>query len=143
MRLVCLVRAAIVMLALVFLCSSRPAMGQAVNATLLGTVTDATSAAVSGAKVTIHEVNTGVTRTTLTNDSGNYTFPTLTPGTYDVTIEKEGFRKAVRRAVDVLVNTTVRVDMQLEPGTISEQITVTAEVPLLQTDRTDTGRKLE
>lgn len=129
--------------AVVLLVSAMPAHGQAVNATLLGTVTDQTGASVTGAKVTILEINTTVERTTVTNDSGNYTFPTLTPGAYDITVEKEGFKKAVRRAVDVVVNSTVRIDMQIQPGTVSELVTVSAEVPLLQTDRTDTGRKLE
>ena len=143
MRFVRLVCAALVVLLLVFLCSSEPARGQAVNATLLGTVTDTTGAAVSGAKVTVQEVNTSLMRTAVSNDSGNYTFPTLTPGMYNVTIEKDGFRKAVRRNVEVLVDTTVRVDMQLQPGTITEQITVTAEIPVLQTDRADVGEKVE
>jgi len=126
-----------------FFGSSGRLVGQAVDGTLLGTVTDTSGAVAPASKVTIQEVNTGVVRTTLTNESGNYTFPTLTPGTYDVTVEKVGFRKSTRRAVDVFVNTTVRVDMQIQPGTVSEEITVTTEVPLLQTDRTDTGRQLE
>jgi carboxypeptidase family protein/TonB-dependent receptor-like protein len=121
---------------------SAQVLGQAVDGTLLGTVTDTSGAAVAGAKVSIKEANTSVTRTMLTNESGNYTFPTLTPGTYDVTVEKTGFKKAIRQAVEVLVNTTVRADMQIEPGTVSEEVVVTAEIPLLQTDRSDTGGKL-
>lgn len=121
---------------------SASAAGQAVNGTLLGAITDSSGAAVAGATVTIRETNTSVVRDTLTNESGNYTFPTLTPGTYDVTVEKVGFRKAIRQTVEVLVNTTVRVDLQIAPGTVSEEVVVTAEIPLLQTDRTDTGGKL-
>ena len=117
-------------------------VGQAVDGTLLGTITDASGSVAPGVTVTIREVNTGLVRTAQVNESGNYTFPTLTPGTYDITAEKAGFKKAIRRAVDVFVNTTVRVDMQVQPGTVSEEITVTTEVPLLQTDRTDTGRQL-
>ncbi len=117
--------------------------GQAVVGTLLGTITDATAAVVPNAKVTITEVNTNVSRTTQTNDSGNYTFPDLTPGKYDVAVEQQGFKKAIRQGVDVLVNTTVRVDLQLQTGTLVETVNVTAEVPMLQTDRADTGRKLE
>ena len=63
----------------ILLVAARPAMGQAVNATLLGTVTDSSGAAVASAKVTITETNTGISRTSQTNDSGNYVFPDLAP----------------------------------------------------------------
>jgi len=116
---------------------------RAVSASLLGAVTDSSGAVVPGAKVTITEMNTGLSRKVETNASGNYMFPALDPGRYRVTVEQPGFRTAVKEGVDVLVNTTVRADLVLQPGAISEQITVTAEVPMLQTDRADTGRKIE
>ncbi len=116
---------------------------QAVNATVLGTITDATGAVVPNSKVTITEVNTNLSRSTQTNESGNYTFPDVSPGRYDVSVARQGFKKAVRAAVDVLVNSTVRVDLTLQPGVVTETINVTAAAPLLQTDRADTGRKLE
>jgi hypothetical protein len=120
-----------------------PAYGQAVNATLVGTVTDSSGAAVPNAKVTATEVNTGISRTGNTNESGNYSFPTLEPGTYRVSVEQTGFRTAVKEGVALLVNSTVRADLVLQPGAINETITITAEVPILQTDRSDTGRKIE
>src|SRR4029077_13302137 len=122
---------------------SAPVMGQAVNATLLGTVTDASGAAVSNAKVTITETNTGITHTSQTNDSGNYVFPDLPPGKYTVIAEQSGFKRESRPGVDLIVNSTERVDLVLQPGNISETITVEAETPILQTERADTGRKLE
>jgi hypothetical protein len=132
-----------VLLGIMLLGFSVPVMGQAVNATLLGTVTDSSGAAVSNAKVTITETNTGISRTSQTNESGNYIFPDLPPGTYTVTAEQSGFKRASRAGVDVIVNTTGRVDVVLQPGNISETITVEAETPILQTERADTGRKLE
>jgi len=123
--------------------SSVPVNAQAVNATLLGTVQDSTGAAVANAKVTITETNTNISRTTQTNDSGNYVFPDLPPGTYKVTAELAGFKRATRAGVDVVVNTTVRIDLDLQAGDISETITVEAETAILQTERTDTGRKIE
>jgi len=120
-----------------------PIMGQAVNATLLGTVTDSSGAAVASVKVTITETNTGISRTSQTNDSGNYVFPDLPPGTYTVTAEQPGFKRASRAGFDVIVNTTGRVDLVLQPGSSSETIVVEAETPILQTERADTGRKLE
>jgi hypothetical protein len=122
---------------------SAPVAGQAVNATLLGTLTDLSGATVAGANVTITEMNTGVGRSTTTNDSGNYEFPTLPPGVYEVTVKHPGFRQETRRGVELVVNSTVRVDLQLQPGAASETILVTSEVPTLQTDRADIGGKVE
>jgi hypothetical protein len=132
-----------VLLATILLGFSAQVMGQAVNATLLGTVTDSSGAAVANVKVTITETNTGINRTSTTNDSGNYVFPDLPPGTYTVTAEQPGFKRESRAGVDVIVNTTGRVDLVLQPGSTSETITVEAEIPILQTERADTGRKLE
>jgi hypothetical protein len=78
-----------------------------------------------------------------TNESGNYAFPTLEPGVYRVAVERAGFRIAVKDGVTVLVNTTIRADLTLQPGALTETVTVVAEVPILQTDRSDTGRKIE
>src|SRR5467141_3445061 len=132
-----------VLLGAILLGFSSPVMGQAVNATLLGTVTDSSGAAVSNAKVTITETNTGISRTSQTNESGNYISPDLPPGTYTVTAELSGFKRASRAGIDVIVNTSQRVDLVLQPGDVSETITVEAETPILQTERADTGRKIE
>ena len=63
----------------------------------------------------------------LSNESGNYSFPTLEPGQYKVSVELTGFRTSVRDGIDVLVNTTVRADLALQPGAVNESIIVTAE----------------
>ena len=133
----------VLLLGTILLGFSAPIVGQAVNATLLGTVTDSSGAAVSGAKMTISETNTGISRTTQTNESGNYVLPDLPPGTYKVTAEQSGFKRESRTGIDVIVNTTERVDLVLQPGNITETITVEAETPILQTERADTGRKIE
>jgi Carboxypeptidase regulatory-like domain/TonB dependent receptor len=119
------------------------AYGQAVNATLLGTVTDVTGGVVPNAKVVATEINTGVSRSTQTNESGNYTFPDMAPGQYSVTVESQGFKKETRRNIEVIVNSSTRVDVQLQPGNVTETIEVTAAPALLQTDRADTGAKIE
>lgn len=117
--------------------------GQAVKASLVGTVADSTGGIVPGAKVTITEVNTGLTRTMTTNDAGNFVFGNLDPGVFRVECELTGFKKAVRDLVTVLVNSTVRVDLRLEPGQLTESIEVSAGAELLQTDRSDVSRKIE
>jgi hypothetical protein len=127
--------------ALVF--SAGPAWTQALNGTLVGTITDASGALVPNAKVTAVETNTNLSRSSTTNDSGNFSFANLPQGRYNVSAEQSGFRKSTRENVEVTINSTVRVDLQLQPGQITEQVTITGELPALQTDRTDTGRKLE
>src|SRR3954452_4678195 len=125
--------------AALFLASSIPAFSQAVNGTLVGTISDATSARVPGAHVSIAETNTRATRSATTNESGNYSFNDLTPGIYTVTVEHTGFKRISRPDVEVQVNSSPRIDLVLQPGNVSESIEVTAEVPLLQTDRADTS----
>src|SRR5271165_5575595 len=97
---------------------------QAVNATLLGTVTDSSGAVVPSARITVTEVNTGVNRSGQTNESGNYTFPNVPPGQYSVSVEASGFKKETRKDIEVVINTNTRVDLQLQPGTITENIEV-------------------
>jgi hypothetical protein len=122
---------------------SAVAWGQALNGTILGAVSDASGAAVQNAKVSAVELNTNFNRTVQSAEAGTYTFSNLPPGVYSVSVELAGFRKSVRDRVEVVINSTTRVDFQLQPGQINEQIQVTAEAPALQTDRTDTGRSMD
>jgi hypothetical protein len=117
--------------------------GQAVNATLLGTVTDATGAVIAHAKVIVTEVNTGVSHSSQANESGNFTFPDLPPGRYEVSVEQPGFKRETRRDINVEFNSTVRVDLQLQPGNVNETVVVSGDAAILQTDRTDTGRSID
>lgn len=119
------------------------ASAQAVTGTLLGNVTDSTGGAVPGATVVATETRTNISRTATTNDAGYYIFSSLQNGTYSVDAELQGFKKTVRQNVKVDVNTTIRVDLKLEVGQMTEAVTVSAETPVLQTDRTDTGRIIE
>src|SRR5437016_1722124 len=128
---------------LLILLAAGPGFSQTVHATLLGTVQDIGGGVISGAKVTITETNTGISRSGQTNESGNYTFPDIPPGVYQVTAEQSGFKKESRRDIIVVVNSTARVDLNLSPGSVSETIEVTSAPPLLQTDRVDTTRSFE
>ena len=116
---------------------------QAANGTLLGNVRDETGAPVPGATITVTEVQTNIGRTVVTNETGYYTFTNLPSGIYRVEGELQGFKKFVREGVEVRVNTTVRVDVPLSVGALTESVSVVAETPLLQTDRTDTGRIID
>ena len=131
-----------VLLAISPLVFSPPVMGQAVNATLLGTVTDESGGVVAGAKITITEMKTGVIHSVTTNESGNYEIADLAPGQYEVAAERQGFKKAVHSGVDVIVNTDTRINLVLQPGAAQETVVVTSELPILQTDRADIGQKI-
>src|SRR6202167_4504433 len=131
-----------VLASLAFLLSPQ-ARGQAVSATLLGNVTDNTGAAVSNATVQILESATGIPHTGKTNGDGLFTFPDLTPGTYTVSVESPGFKKETRENIDVVVNTTTRVDLALQPGNVTESVIVTSAPRIMQTDRADVSVNIE
>jgi hypothetical protein len=120
-----------------------PTTAQVAVGTLLGNVTDESGGAVPGATITATETRTNIARTAISNESGRYSFNNLAPGVYRVEGELVGFKKFTRDNVEVQVNTTVRVDMSLLVGTLEESVMVTGEAPMLQTDRTDTGRIIE
>jgi Carboxypeptidase regulatory-like domain len=126
-----------------FFAGALNASAQAVSGTLLGTISDSEGLPVPGASVSITEVNTNIRSETLTNQDGNFVFSSLRNGVYRVEAELTGFRKAMREGIEVQVNTTIRVDLRLTVGTVAETVTVVGESPVLQTDRTDTGRIIE
>ncbi|HUS06093.1 MAG TPA: TonB-dependent receptor, partial [Bryobacteraceae bacterium] len=109
------------------------------TASLNGTVTDPTGAAVSGAKVTAANVATGLTRTTQTREAGLYSLLRLPVGTYDVTIEASGFKTVKRAAVPLSIGAVATLDVLLELGAAQETISVTAEVPVVETTRSQTS----
>src|SRR5260370_41975261 len=116
-----------------------PLWGQTLKGTILGTLTDSSHAVVPNAQVAITDTNTNFHRTETSNDSGFYVFANLDPGKYRVEVEHPGFRKVIRSDIDLSPNTTIRADLELTPGVVSEVVDVTAGATLLQTDRADTG----
>jgi len=116
---------------------------QTLKGTILGTITDSSRAVIPSAQVLLTEVGTNFRRTEITNDSGFYVFANLDPGNYKVEVEHPGFRKVIHADIGLVPNTTVRVDLELSPGEVSEVVNVMAEATLLQTDRSDTGGKIQ
>lgn len=108
---------------------------QTFRGTVVGTVTDASGAAIPGAKVTVRNVATGLERDTLTSDDGSYAVPELPIGTYDVTIAKTGFQTAVTNGVQVAVAAQKTVDAILTPGAVTQRVVVSATT-LRQVDTT-------
>ena len=117
-----------------------PAFAQFETATVLGTVHDPVGAAVPGARITLRNVATGVTAHAESDLSGNYQFLNVKIGTYEVTGELSGFSKAVARDVTVSVNARQRVDLALQTGAITEEVTVEAQARMLETDSSDRGQ---
>jgi hypothetical protein len=128
---------------LVFFSCSHSLIGQAVNGTVLGTVTDSSGATVAGAKVLATAAETGAVHESVTNESGNYSFPDLQPGTYTVSAEANGFKRVTQENIGLLSNTSTRVDLSLTPGNVSETVVVNTAPPELQTDRADISTKIE
>jgi hypothetical protein len=131
------------MFALLVFGFSQALLGQAVNGTLLGTVTDTTGAAIANAQVTATLTSTGGTSVSETNGSGNYTFPNMQPGIYTIIVDAKGFKKTQQQNINVLSNASPRVDFTMQPGNVSETVVVTTAPPVLQTDRADISTKIE
>jgi len=115
---------------------------QATSGSIIGTVTDSSGAVVPAAKVTIVNVDQGVTTTTQTNGSGNFTQTQLLPGHYTVSIQKTGFKVSVQQNVMVPVGVSARFDAQLQLGGQTEEVTVTEAPPGLQTDNAQVSSTL-
>ena len=124
------------LLVLASLAISSVAYGQIRSATITGTVTDPQKASVPGATVVITDENTNVSVEFVTTETGNFTAPALQAGTYTVTVTLSGFAPFKRTGIVVAATETVRVPVELSVSGLGETVDVSAEAPLLQTDRT-------
>ena len=129
--------------ALAVLVLSFPAFSQGNLGRVMGTVTDQSGGVVTGATVTVVDVDRGITRTLATDDAGEYNAPNLTPGNYTVRAEAKGFKRLERQSVDVGVGKEVRVDLTLQPGEQNQTVTVTESVPLVETTNATLGGTLD
>lgn len=118
------------------------ALGQTTAGRILGTLTDPSGAAVAGATVVITDTQRGTSRSTTTDESGNYTLPDLQPGTYKIHVEVKGFKTVERPNVQIEVATDVRADFSLQPGQVNEVLTISVEVPLVNTTSSTLGGTL-
>jgi len=113
------------------------------RATIVGRVTDSTGLAVVQAQVWITNTATGVVIPVETNDAGNYSALYLTPSTYEVKVEKDGFKRFVRSGLELRINDRVEINISLELGQVSETVSVTAETPLLETASASVGQVVD
>lgn len=128
---------------LLFLTISLIAPAQEFRATVTGHVVDGSGASVPGIAVQVRNIDTNTVATGTTDASGSYTVPFLRPGNYMLTVEASGFKKYVRDGVTLNVGQTAGIEIALEVGALTEQITVTAETPLLETEKSDRGQVID
>ncbi|MEK7404396.1 MAG: TonB-dependent receptor [Acidobacteriota bacterium] len=121
---------------------AQPAAAQVLYGSVVGTVTDPTGAVVPNVSVSITNKATGLTRDTTADDAGRYTLVNVLAGSYDVKVTAQGFRVATRTDVTVTINTVSRVDVRLEVGAVTEQVTVAASAAVLQTDKSDVRHEI-
>jgi hypothetical protein len=113
------------------------------NTSLVGTVIDSTGQVVAGAHVTGTNKATKVTYTGDTNAEGYYAIPYVAPGTYDVSVEMNGFQKSVTSGVIVTINLAVRTDVTLQVGSTTSSVTVSADTAALSTDDAVLGETID
>jgi carboxypeptidase family protein/TonB-dependent receptor-like protein len=116
------------------------AYAQFETATVLGTVRDQNRAVLQGATVTLKNIATGITSTTLTDANGDFLFTSVKIGNYRVTAELKGFATAVLEQITVTVEARQRVDLTMQVGAATETITITDTAPLLETDSSSKGQ---
>src|SRR5204862_1404666 len=115
------------------------AFGQTGNASLDGVVQDPSKALIPGVTVKATDINTNVVTSTITNDSGSYTCPTLLPGTYKVTAELPGFKTAVNTDLRLGTSAQARLNFTLELGTTGTQVEVSVNA---QTQLTESSASI-
>jgi len=113
------------------------------NTALVGTVVDPSGNPISNGLVVATEENSKVKSTAHTNNEGYYAVTFIQPGTYDITVEEQGFKKVTKVGVVVSIDTAVRTDFTLPVGSVDTSVTVTASTPPLQTDDATLGETFD
>jgi len=139
MRRILLAAVAFVGLALI---SAPFTFSQATTGTILGQVTDSSGAVVTDATVTARNQATGLQQVSKSDGAG-YTLWNLPPGTYSVSVTKDGFKNTTRKDALLLIDQKLRLDFTLAPGSVTDSVTVTAEAPVLQTRSVETGEVIQ
>ncbi len=112
---------------------------QATTGSITGTVTDESKAVLPGVTVVVEHVETGITRTLVTDANGRFRALNLPPGTFTVTAELQGFTKAVRNGLTVAIDKDVTADMEMKVGALTESVTVAGETTQVQLSQTVVG----
>ena len=108
-----------------------------VTASLSGTITDPSGAAVSAAAVTVRNINTEAIRSDVTDGNGHYQIPSLAVGEYEISVKKSGFAEAIRAGIHLAVDQAAGVNIQLRVGDVNQQVVVHADAPLVNVNTGD------
>ena len=127
------------LVSLLLLCTIS-AFAQFDSATVLGTVRDSTGAALPGVKVTLKNLATGIEASAQTDADGNYQFLNVKIGSYKASAEQQGFSTAVAENIEVKVNARQRVDLTMQPGAVTDTVTITDAAQLLETESSVRGQ---
>src|SRR5438105_4745775 len=130
-------------IALIALCTPLMAQVSLGSGSIEGTVQDASGAVVPDAQIRVTNVNTGVSRTTVTDSEGRYTVLSLPIGDYEVRAEAKGFRATVRSGVTLVIGRTAIVDFAMTVGEVSETVSVTAAAPLIESSNATIGAVIQ
>ena len=122
--------------------SAIPVTGQTFGE-ITGRISDSTGAAISAAQITLTNVATNAVRSAASTDSGDYTFPAVAPGGYNIKVEKSAFKSASSTEVQVQIQQTIRLDFTLQVGQVSESIEVSASAQMLQAENVSLGTVIE
>src|SRR2546422_349843 len=128
---------------IVLLAAALNSFGQGFQGGLRGAVRDAGGALVPGVEVMLTNEATSLSRTTVTNDSGEYSFAALDPGSYRLHASLPGFKALDQPGIRIGTQQFVTLDLKLEVGAVAETVSVTAEVPLIETSNASTGTVLD
>jgi hypothetical protein len=120
-----------------------PLFSQGTSGRILGTVTDQSGGAIAGATVVVTDVARNTPRTVTTDQAGEYNAGNLLPGAYKVRAEAKGFKAFERTGITLEVSGEIRVDVQMQPGEVSQTITVNEDVPLVETTNAELGATLQ
>jgi hypothetical protein len=119
-----------------------PGFTQSTTGRVLGSISDPSGASVAGATVVVTDVERGTSRNLTTDEAGAFVAADLIPGTYKIRVEAKGFKSLERPNIVIEVASDVRADFALQPGNVSEIVTVTEDVPLLNTTSSTLGGTL-
>jgi len=119
------------------------AIGQDTRGRIFGRVLDPQDTPISGATVTVTNVSTNVATTIQTNETGYYEANLLVAGAYQVSASAPGLKRFLRQGIDLNLGAHVPIDIRMQMGSVSDEVTVTAGTPLVETDNISTGRLLD
>jgi hypothetical protein len=127
-------------LTLCFVVFAQNTWAQGTTGSVVGTITDTTGSVIPNATVTLSNNATGEKRTAMTTDSGDYQFLSILPGEYTLTVEAQGFRRYSHNPVEVQVALATRENVNMSVGTATEEVTVTSQAPIIQSENAALGQ---